>query len=74
MLGGAVEADVDSIGRILLPDFLKEFASLKTKVVVTGVYSRVEIWNEKAWGDYKKRVEKDIDVLAEKLGEVGALV
>ncbi len=73
MLGGAVEADVDSIGRILLPDFLKEFANLKNKVVLTGVHSRVEIWNDKAWGEYKKSVEKDVDTLAEKLGEVGAL-
>ncbi len=74
MLGGATEADVDSAGRILLPDFLKDFAKLKSKVVVAGVYSRAEIWSEKAWSDYKKGVEKDIDVLAEKLGEVGALM
>lgn len=73
MLGGAVEVEVDSSGRILLPDFLKDFARLKSKVVLAGVHSRVEIWNEKAWDDYKANVEKDIDVLAEKLGEVGAL-
>lgn len=73
MLGGAVEAEIDSAGRILLPDFLKDFAKLKTKVVLTGVHSRVEIWSEKLWDEYKASVEKDIDVLAEKLGEVGAL-
>ena len=47
MLAGAVEADVDGTGRILIPDFLKEFADLKNKVVFTGVHNRVEIWNEK---------------------------
>ncbi|MEK7567811.1 MAG: division/cell wall cluster transcriptional repressor MraZ [Patescibacteria group bacterium] len=73
MLGGASEVEVDSIGRILIPDFLKEFAKLKNKVVLAGVHTRVEIWSEKNWTDYKKGVEKDIDVLAEKLGEVGAL-
>ncbi len=73
MLGGASEVEVDSIGRILIPDFLKEFAKLKNKVVLAGVHSRVEIWSERGWSDYKKGVEKDIDVLAEKLGEVGAL-
>ncbi len=73
MLGGASEVEVDSIGRILVPDFLKEFAKLKNKVVLAGVHSRVEIWSERGWSDYKKGVEKDIDVLAEKLGEVGAL-
>lgn len=73
MLAGATEVEVDSIGRILIPDFLKEFGKLKNKVIVTGVHSRVEIWSERAWDDYKKAVQKDIDVLAEKLGEVGAL-
>lgn len=73
MLGGAVEAEIDTIGRILVPDFLKERANLKTKVVLIGVQSRVEIWNEKSWIDYKKVVEKQADSLAEKLGQVGIL-
>jgi MraZ protein len=73
MFGGAVEAEVDSIGRILVPDFLRERAGLKEKVVIIGVQSRAEIWNEKAWGEYKKVVEKQADTLAEKLGQVGVL-
>jgi MraZ protein len=73
MLGGAVEAEIDSIGRILVPDFLRERANLKAKVAVVGVSSRVEIWNDKAWSEYKKSVEKQADSLAEKLGSVGIL-
>ena len=73
MLAGAVEIEVDSIGRILIPDFLKKFADLKDKVVFTGVHSRVEIWNSGRWIDYKSRIEKQADKLAEKLGEIGAL-
>ena len=73
MFSSAVEAEVDSIGRILIPDFLRDRAGLKSKVVVIGVSSRVEIWNEKTWIDYKKGVEKTADTLAEKLGQVGVL-
>jgi MraZ protein len=74
ILGGAVEAEVDSIGRILVPDFLRVRAGLSgTKVAVIGVQSRVEIWNEKSWIEYKKVVEKQADTLAEKLGQVGIL-
>ena len=73
LLAGAVEVDVDTIGRILVPDFLKTFAGLSNKVVVTGVYNRIEIWDEHAWQTYKARIEKQADVLAEKLGEMGAL-
>ncbi len=73
MFAGAVEVEVDSAGRILIPDFLKERAHLKNKVVFIGVSSRLEIWNEKTWSEYKKVVEKQADTLAEKLGQVGVL-
>lgn len=73
ILSGAVEIDIDSVGRILVPDFLKEFAGLQEKVVLAGVSDRVEIWDEKVWVGYKKRIEKQADQMAEKLGEIGAL-
>lgn len=71
MLAGAVEVDVDSIGRILIPEFLRSFANLKSRVVFAGVYDRIEIWNDKEWDTYKKRIEKQADSMAEKLGEIG---
>ncbi len=73
MLGGAREVDLDSIGRILIPDVLKERAHLGAKAAVIGVESRVEIWNEDAWKAYKAKVEAGADQLAEKLGSVGVL-
>ena len=73
MLGGASEAEVDSLGRVLIPDFLRERANLKEKVAVIGVQTRVELWNEKQWHEYKKGVEKQADTLAEKLGGIGVL-
>ena len=73
MLSGAVEVDVDSVGRILIPDFLKDFAGLKSKVVIAGIHNRIEIWNEGAWIEYKRRIEKQADQMAEKLGEIGML-
>jgi MraZ protein len=73
MFGGAVEADIDSIGRILVPEFLQSWANLKGKVSVVGVQSRVEIWNDKVWAQYKKGVEGKAGALAEKLGQIGVL-
>lgn len=73
MLSGAVEVDVDSVGRILIPDFLKHFAELKNKVVLAGIHNRVELWDERKWIGYKKRIEGQADQLAEKLGELGVL-
>lgn len=73
MLAGATEVAIDSLGRILVPDFLRDFASLKDKVALAGVQSRIEIWDEKKWSEYKKRIEKQADNMAEKLGEIGIL-
>lgn len=72
-LSGAVEVDVDSQGRILIPDFLKTFANLSTKVVLAGVNDRVELWNEHEWETYKANIEQRADELAEQLGDVGVL-
>lgn len=73
MLAGASIVDVDSVGRILIPEHLREFADVKEKVVFTGVYSRIEIWNEKRWSEYKQKVIKNADLMAEKLGDIGAI-
>ena len=73
MFGGAVQVDVDSLGRILIPDFLKERSEIASKAAIIGVDNRVEIWNEKSWKSYKNIVEKEADALAEKLGGIGIL-
>jgi len=72
-LSGATEVEVDSVGRILVPDFLKDFARLSGKVVLAGIHDRVEMWDEKRWTEYKRRIEGQADALAEKLGEIGVL-
>ena len=68
MLGRAADVEVDSIGRILVPDFLKDRIGLKGKAALVGVGDRVEIWNDKTWNIYKENAEKTAEVLAEKLG------
>ena len=73
LLSGATEVGVDSVGRILIPDYLKSFAGLKSRVIVAGVSDRIEIWNEKTWNEYKNRIEKQADQMAEKLGDLGVL-
>ena len=71
MLAGAMEVDLDNQGRILLPDYLKQYAGLKKQVVVTGLYNRVEIWDEEQWKNYKAKTEASSDEIAERLGELG---
>ena len=71
-LAGAAYVEIDQLGRILIPDYLKEYAGLSEKVVIAGVYKRLEVWDATRWDIYKRETENQADVLAEKLGEIGA--
>src|SRR4030042_2474366 len=44
MLAGAMDVQLDKQGRIVLPEYLREYASLKKKIIVAGLYNRLEIW------------------------------
>ena len=71
MLAGAMEADIDSLGRILIPDYLKNYAKLGKKIVVAGLYNRVEIWDGERWDEYKQKTESAAGDIAERLKELG---
>lgn len=71
MLTGAMEVDFDNLGRILIPDYLKTYAFLKKKVVIAGIYNRIEIWDEKKWQIYQKKTETAVGDIAERLKELG---
>jgi len=73
LLSGAVEVEVDAAGRILIPEHQKEFAGLGKTIVFAGVSDRVEVWDAATWKSYKKRIVGQVDAMAEKLGEIGAL-
>lgn len=49
IFGGATEVSLDSVGRILIPPFLREFAELRDEVTVVGVGEYFEIWSTQAW-------------------------
>ena len=71
MFSGAMEVELDQLGRVLVPDYLKNYAGLKQRVTIVGVNDRLEIWDEERWMNYKSEIEKNMDMLAEKLGELG---
>lgn len=70
MLSGAMEVEIDSQGRIILPEYLRKYAYLNKKLVVAGLYDRLEIWDEDTWNKYKTQTEKGSKEIAEALGEL----
>ncbi len=71
ILAGAMEVSLDKLGRILIPDYLKEYAGLKKNVAVCGLSNRLEVWDEEKWDVYRKKAEKSVQEIVSKLGPLG---
>jgi len=71
MLAGAMDVELDKQGRVILPEYLRQYAGLGKSVVVAGLYTRMEIWDAAKWADYKKATEADAEHIAERLGDLG---
>ncbi|PIQ88272.1 MAG: cell division/cell wall cluster transcriptional repressor MraZ [Candidatus Omnitrophica bacterium CG11_big_fil_rev_8_21_14_0_20_42_13] len=66
---GAVEVIPDKQGRILLPQYLKDFAGIEREIVIIGVANRIEIWDKLLWSEFYKAAREDFEGIAEKLLE-----
>jgi len=71
MLAGAMEVSLDGLGRILMPDYLKNSCKITKEVVIAGLYNRIEIWDKAIWQDYKIQTAKEVGNIAERLKELG---
>lgn len=71
IFSGAMEVELDQLGRVLVPDYLKTYANLSSRVTIVGVNDRLEVWDDERWMNYKREVERNMDMIAEKLGELG---
>ncbi len=71
MLAGAMDVSLDRLGRILIPEYLKQYAGLNKKITIAGLYNRIEIWDEKKWNSYKEQTTKQVESIAEKMNELG---
>lgn len=70
-LAGAMDLEFDNQGRVTVPEYLRQFASLKKSVIIAGLYNHLEIWNQDDWNKYKKESEKNSNAIAEELGDLG---
>ena len=71
MLAGAMDALLDKQGRVVVPEYLRDYAAIKKNIVVAGLYNRLEIWDSEKWSAYKQQTEGEAVELAEQLGELG---
>ena len=64
---GAVELNFDRQGRVLIPQYLKEYAGIKRDVVLVGVSNRIEIWDKEEWKKFYEQFKESYEQVAEKL-------
>jgi MraZ protein len=71
MTNEAREVEFDRQGRTHIPQYLKEYAGLKTKTVIAGTLNRIEIWDRETYHKYIEKIEEKGGKLAESLKELG---
>jgi MraZ protein len=71
ILSSASEVEFDSQGRILIPQFLREYSGISSKAIVTGLYDRIEVWDKASWKAVTKKIDKQAGEIAEELSELG---
>jgi len=64
---GAVEASPDKQWRVLVPDYLKDYAGLSKDIMIIGVSNRIEIWDTKKWQEFYSSSKESFEDIAENL-------
>ncbi|MDD5006135.1 MAG: division/cell wall cluster transcriptional repressor MraZ [Candidatus Omnitrophica bacterium] len=64
---GTTELVYDKQGRILIPQYLKDFAGINRDVVIIGVSNRIEIWSKEIWVEFYRESRDAFEEISEKL-------
>jgi MraZ protein len=73
-VSGAVECEVDKVGRLLIPAALRKRARLKRDALWAGMGSYIELWAKESFEDLRKDVLSDENRrlgIARRLAELG---
>ena len=61
LVQSAVELNLDSQGRTLIPEYLRDQANIKKQVVVAGTLTRIEIWDQEAYHQHLDLIAQTIN-------------
>lgn len=67
LLGNAFEINLDSQGRIVIPQKLREYANLSDKVFFIGVGNRIELWSKQNWDKNDQYLSQNIETISQTL-------
>jgi MraZ protein len=69
IFSGATDTELDKQGRVLLPQYLRDYAALNGDVIVAGLDTHMEIWTPDTWNTI--RANFDSGVSAEYWAQLG---
>ena len=64
---GAIDVIPDKQGRFIIPNYLKDYASIKRDTVIIGVSNRIEIWDDKTWANFYANSNEAFEQIAENM-------
>jgi MraZ protein len=71
MFSSAFDSIPDRQGRVLIPQNLRDYASIGSDTVIIGVMNRVEIWSPERWNSVITQVESDPENFVSQLEDLG---
>ena len=70
LFANAARCELDSQGRIVIPQNLKKYAGIEKDVVIIGVHDRAEIWAAEKWAAEEEE-EMTPEKMAQCMAELG---
>ena len=67
MTSGAITLEFDRQGRVNIPNYLSQYASLIKDVVIVGVINRIEIWSKEKWEEFMNNNIESLSDISENL-------
>jgi MraZ protein len=67
LFGNATELELDTKGRFILPEYLKDSAKIETEIIFAGVNKYVEVWSKQLWNTEEKALATQIQEIAQKV-------
>ena len=64
---GAVDVFPDRQGRFIIPQYLKDFAGIKSQTVLIGISNRIEIWDTRTWEEFSHKSTQLFEQTAENM-------
>ena len=70
LIGHAADCDMDSNGRVLLSQSLRNFAGLDKRIMMVGQVDKFELWDEAGWKRRRDELLDDVPQLHEEPSDV----